>query len=83
VDLYAPATDILGAVGSVEANLACEGTGTSFAAPLVTGVVAQYLQGNPTASPATIESVLTSQATSGVIQGNLQFSPNLLLFTNF
>lgn len=83
VDLYAPAADILGAVASVEANLACEGTGTSFAAPLVTGVVAQYLQGNPTASPATIESVLTSQATAGVIQGNLQFSPNLLLFTNF
>jgi len=82
VDLYAPATDVLAALGSGENNLACTLTGTSMAAPHVTGVVAQYLEDNPTATPATIHNFITSTATAGVVTGTLGGSPNLLLFTD-
>lgn len=83
VDVYAPATDVLAALGSGERNLACNLTGTSMAAPHVSGVVAQYLQTHPSATPAQIQSVIISKATVGVIQGNLAASPNRLLFTDF
>jgi hypothetical protein len=49
----------------------------------VAGVAAQYLQTHPNATPAEVESVLISMATTGVIQGNLGGSPNRLLYTNF
>ncbi|HEV2845496.1 MAG TPA: S8 family peptidase, partial [Thermoanaerobaculia bacterium] len=83
VDLFAPAVDILGAMGSSGQSYACIGTGTSFAAPLVTGVVAQYLENNPTATPAFIQTLLIEKATTQVIQGDLKGSPNRLLFTDF
>lgn len=83
VDVYAPATDVLAALGSGENNRACRLTGTSMAAPHVSGVVAQYLQSNPNATPAQIESMIITKATTGVITGNLGGSPNRLLFTDF
>jgi subtilisin family serine protease len=83
VDLYAPATDVLAALASGERNLACDLTGTSMAAPHVSGVVAQYLQTHPTATPAQIESALIANATLNVITGNLGGSPNRLLYTNY
>jgi subtilisin family serine protease len=83
VDLYAPATDVLAALGSGENNLACRLTGTSMAAPHVSGVVAQYLQTHPNATPAEVESVIVSMATVGAVTGNLGGSPNRMLFTNF
>jgi subtilisin family serine protease len=83
VDLYAPATDVLAALGSGENNLACDLTGTSMAAPHVSGVVAQYLQTHPNATPAEVESVIVSMATTGAVTGNLGGSPNRMLFTNF
>lgn len=83
VDLFAPAVDILGAMASSGQSYACIGTGTSFAAPLVTGVVAQYLQTNPTASPALVQTVLIERATTSAVQGELRGSPNRLLYTNF
>jgi len=83
VDLYAPATDVLSALASGEANLACDLTGTSMAAPHVVGVVAQYLQTHPTALPAAVESALIANATTGVVTGNLGGSPNRLLYTNY
>ncbi|HZF07254.1 MAG TPA: S8 family serine peptidase [Thermoanaerobaculia bacterium] len=83
VDLFAPAVDILGAMADSTHSWACIGTGTSFAAPLVTGVVAQYLQGNPTASPALIQTVLIERATTQQVLGDLRGSPNRLLYTNF
>ncbi|HSG40880.1 MAG TPA: S8 family peptidase [Thermoanaerobaculia bacterium] len=83
VDLYAPATDVLAALGSSENNLACTLTGTSMAAAHVSGVVAQYLQTHPNATPLDVENILISKATTGVIQGNLGGSPNRLLFTDF
>ncbi len=83
IDLYAPAVDILGAMASSGQSYECIGTGTSFAAPLVVGVVAQYLQNNPTATPAAIQTLLISKATTSAVMGNLNGSPNRLLFTDF
>jgi subtilisin family serine protease len=83
IDLFAPAVDVLGAMAGSGQSYACIGTGTSFAAPLVTGVVAQYLEGNPTASPSSIQTVLIERATTQAVQSDLRGSPNRLLFTNF
>jgi subtilisin family serine protease len=83
VDLFAPAVDVLGAMDDAFHSWACIGTGTSFAAPVVTGVVAQYLQSNPLATPATIQTVLIGKATTGAILGNLNFSPNRIVYTDF
>jgi subtilisin family serine protease len=83
VDVFAPAADVLAALGSGENNLACRLTGTSMAAPHVSGVVAQYLQTHPLATPAEIESVLVSLATIGAVTGPLGGSPNRQLYTNF
>ncbi len=81
VDLFAPAVNILGAMGTGEGTYACESTGTSFAAPLAAGVAAQYLELNPTATPAMVESALVQRATVGVITGDLFGAPNRLLFS--
>jgi len=85
VDLYAPGVDLLTTwydywnAPNVH-NALAYGSGTSFSAPLVTGVVASYLQRNPTASPATIHSFIISTATSGVVQSPGAGTPNLLLY---
>ncbi|HSG39535.1 MAG TPA: S8 family peptidase, partial [Thermoanaerobaculia bacterium] len=82
VDLFAPASDVRSA--SLDPQRACRLTGTSMAAPHVTGVAALYLQTHPNATPAEIQSMLISTATVGVIPtGNIgPGSPNRLLFTN-
>jgi hypothetical protein len=41
------------------------------------------LQGNPTATPSLIQTVLIERATTQQVLGNLRGSPNRLLFTNF
>lgn len=83
IDFFAPAVNLLGAFASAEGIYSCESTGTSFAAPLATGVAAQYLQTHPAATPAMVESALIQKATVGVVQGNLYSSPNRLLYTDF
>jgi subtilisin family serine protease len=77
VDLWAPGLNI--------PSLTKNGTagtfnGTSFAAPHVTGAVASFLQSNPAATPATVASYLTSQATPSILAGLGAGSPNRLLF---
>lgn len=57
-------------------------TGTSAAAPHVTGAVAQYLQVNRGASPATVAAAILGNATTGVII-NPMGSPNRLLYTHY
>ncbi|MBK5187407.1 MAG: S8 family serine peptidase [Gemmatimonadaceae bacterium] len=56
--------------------------GTSFAAPMVTGAVALYLQGHPTASPATVRSAIVGNTTTSVLT-NTAGSANKLLYTSW
>lgn len=44
-------------------------TGTSFAAPIVTSVIARYLSTHPAATPSQVRSWLLSQASQGVLVG--------------
>ena len=53
--------------------------GTSMAAPHVTGVVALYLENNPTATPAAVSSALLGNGTKDVLTDVKTGSPNLLL----
>lgn len=80
VDIFAPGSSITSAwTGSTSATNTI--SGTSMASPHVAGAAALYLQGNPTASPATVTSALVNNASTGKIS-DLKGSPNRLLFTN-
>lgn len=58
-------------------------SGTSMAAPHVAGVVAQYLQLNPNASPATVHAAIVNNATTNVVNNPGPNTPNRLLYSNF
>ena len=53
-----------------------------MASPHVAGVAALILQGQPTASAATVAGVITGDATTGVVVNRGTGSPDRLLFTN-
>jgi aqualysin 1 len=57
-------------------------SGTSMATPHTAGVAALYLQGSPSASPATVRSTLFNLTTKGVVTSS-STTNNHLLFTNF
>lgn len=79
IDLYAPGQDI---VSTSLTGAALKKSGTSMATPHVTGVVAQYLQKSPTASPATIASTIISRSTKGKVRPPTG-TPDRLLFSGF
>jgi hypothetical protein len=79
VDLFAPGVNVLSA-HHVNDNATTILSGTSMAAPHVAGVVALYLEGNPTATPGAVAQALLSVATPGKIT-DAQGSPNVLLFS--
>jgi subtilisin family serine protease len=59
--------------------------GTSFAAALVSGTVAQYLQVYPAATPAQVATWITSNATANALSTSsvsLDGAPNRLLYSN-
>lgn len=79
VDLFAPGVGITSAWRT--SNTATyTGDGTSFSAPHVAGAAAIYLSGNPSASPATVNTAIVDSATTNVIPNPGSGSPNRLLY---
>lgn len=80
VDLFAPGSGITSA-GIASSTASKILSGTSMAAPHVSGVAALALEGNPTATPAAIASHITSTATANrLLTGSIGSSPNLLVY---
>jgi hypothetical protein len=69
VDVWAPSSHVISSEMSGD-DLACILSGTSMAAPHTAGVVAIYLQSNPTATVAQVERALRSRGTWGALQSN-------------
>jgi subtilisin family serine protease len=80
LDIFAPGNNI---TSSWYSSTTATNTisGTSMASPHVAGVAALYLQGNPSATPATVTSAITSTATTGVVTSAGTGSPNRLLYS--
>jgi subtilisin family serine protease len=79
LDIFAPGSNITSAWHTSNTNTNTI-SGTSMASPHVAGVMALYLQGNPNATPATVTSSLTSNATTGKVTNAGSGSVNRLLF---
>jgi subtilisin family serine protease len=82
VDLFAPGTNITSAwIGPDTAT--STRTGTSMASPHVAGVAALYLQANPGAAPATVNSAIVNQASVGKVSDIfVAGTPNRLLYSS-
>jgi subtilisin family serine protease len=77
VDIFAPGSDLVGAwVGP--SNTYRSSSGTSNAAPIVSGIVATMLQKNPNLTQQEVQQMLISSATSGALFNIGTGSPNLL-----
>jgi subtilisin family serine protease len=80
VDWFAPGVSITSAWHT--SNTATRTiSGTSMATPHTAGVTAQYLQGNPSASPATVRTTLFNLTTKSIVTSSNTVN-NHLLFTN-
>ena len=82
VDILAPGENILSSYIGVSNSAAAVSSGTSMAAPHVTGVIARYLsQQLEMKSPASVKAWLQDVATSGVVSLGINLAtPNSLLF---
>ena len=79
VDLFAPGAAIRSAyAGSASASATM--SGTSMAAPHVSGALAQALQAAPTATPDELRAALLADATTGALSSLGAGSPDRLLF---
>lgn len=81
VDLVAPGVAI-DSTNAGNPRYFARDSGTSMAAPHVTGWVALYLQHHRTASPATVRQALVSTATRGRIANEVGGTPDLLPYTS-
>jgi subtilisin family serine protease len=81
VDIFAPGTNITSAWNRNDSATSTI-SGTSMAAPHVTGVVALYLENNPDATPAEIDAIMKENGTRDIIIWPGTGSPNLMLFSN-
>jgi subtilisin family serine protease len=80
VDWFAPGVSITSAWST--SNTATNTiSGTSMATPHTAGVAALYLQGSPTASPATVRTALFDLTTKSIVT-SAKTTNNHLLFTN-
>jgi subtilisin family serine protease len=79
LDLFAPGSDITSAgIGSDDAT--DNKYGTSMASPHVAGVVANYLESNPLATPSEVSELIINNATADLVTDARGGSPNRLLF---
>ncbi|PKV82845.1 S8 family peptidase [Streptomyces sp. TLI_146] len=79
-DLFAPGTGISSAWNSGDSATKSL-TGTSMAAPHVTGAAALWLSAHPDARPADVQQRLTDTATRGAVSDAGSGTPNRLLYT--
>ncbi|MEU0602510.1 S8 family serine peptidase [Streptomyces sp. NPDC006393] len=79
-DLFAPGTSITSAWNSSDTATNTI-SGTSMAAPHVTGAAALWLAAHPTATPADVQDALINSATTGKIKSAGTNTPNRLLYT--
>ena len=81
VDVFAPGTDILSSNWPND-TAAVQWSGTSMAAPHVTGVVAKFLQRRPDASPNLVSGFIQATATANAVTDPGAGTPNRLLFSD-
>ncbi|MFI5624324.1 S8 family serine peptidase [Nocardioides sp. NPDC051685] len=80
VDVFAPGSNITSSwyTSTTATNTI---SGTSMATPHVAGTAALYLAAHTSATPATVQSWITSNATTGVVTSPGTGSPNRLLYS--
>lgn len=80
VDLYAPGENSWVADNSAD-NAYRTANGSSYATPLVSGVIACILENYPTLSPKQVRDYLVWASTKGRLSGLPSFTPNRLLYS--
>jgi subtilisin family serine protease len=80
LDVFAPGTNITSAwyTSTTATNTI---SGTSMASPHVAGVAALYLQGNTTATPATVANAIVTTSTANKVTSAGTGSPNRLVYS--
>lgn len=81
LDIFAPGVSITSA-GISSATASAVMSGTSMAAPHVTGLVARYLSVNLTANPTTVMNAIIAESTPDVVTNAGTASPNRLAFAS-